>query len=72
LCALLSYAEARASNLLTLTAVNSGSKARNLSGARALSAKAVMAIGGFTATCATTDVLARRLPPFYERRFENG
>jgi hypothetical protein len=24
------------------------------------------------ATCATTDVLARRLPRFHERRFENG
>ena len=34
--------------------------------------RAVVTIGGYKATCATTDVLARRLPRFHERHFENG
>jgi hypothetical protein len=29
--------------------------------------QAVITLGGYKATCATTDVLARRLPRFYER-----
>jgi hypothetical protein len=39
---------------------------------RALWFRAVVTIGGYKATCATTDVLARRLPRFHERHFENG